>query len=405
VVATEAALQLSSTQARFVQDDHRYSAFVGGIGSGKTFAGAAKALVQELGQPGLGIVVAPTFTMLRDATWRTALEVWAPLVATVHRAEMRLELRTGAEVLFRSADNPDRLRGPNCRWAWIDEGAQCDGEVWPITIGRLREGGIAGRCWVTTTPAGFNWIHTTFVQQANDDTALFRASTASNPFVDPAFVAALRAQYPTQFALQELDGQFVVLGAGLIRRQWFTIVDTAPDGLRWARFWDLATSTKTSADYTASIRGAFGDDGTLWLRDGIRGRWEWPTVRRLILNQLALEPDVVVGVEQAGFQLAAVQDLLADPATHGRTLKGVPVSRDKLERAQPWISRAEAGKVCLVRGPWVSEWLSEVEAFPQGGHDDQVDATSGVVALAGEPREAHVWVLDMGGGEYDERRW
>src|SRR5690242_19078443 len=121
--ATEARLQLYRKQADFVQDLHRYAALVGGVGSGKTMAGAAKAEVQELATPGLGLVVAPTFAMQRDATWRTALEVWAPLVAAVYRAEMRLELRTGAEVLFRSADNPDRLRGPNCRWAWIDEGA------------------------------------------------------------------------------------------------------------------------------------------------------------------------------------------------------------------------------------------------------------------------------------------
>jgi phage terminase large subunit-like protein len=114
--ATDAHLQLSETQAAFVQDTHLYGAFVGGVGSGKTMGGTAKALVQELPTPGLGLVVAPTYTMLRDVCWRTALELWAPLVAHVARAEMRLELRTGAEVIFRSGDDPDKLRGPNVRW-------------------------------------------------------------------------------------------------------------------------------------------------------------------------------------------------------------------------------------------------------------------------------------------------
>jgi len=393
MAATEAALQLSTTQAQFVRDDHRYSAFVGGIGSGKSYAGAIKAMVQELGQPGLGLVCAPTFGMLRDASWRAALEVWAPILARAYRQEMRLALRTGAEVLFRSADDPDHLRGPSVRWAWLDEGALCDAETWPIVIGRLRQGGQAGRAWVTSTPRGFNWVHDVFVRDANADTALYRAATRSNPFIDERYVASLEQQYPSQFARQELQGEFITLGAGLVHREWFRLVNDAPPDLAWCRFWDLATSTKQTADYTASIRGAFDQDGTLYLADGIRGRWEWPTARRLILQQMACEPDTVVGVEQQGFQLAAVQDLLADPLTRQRTVRGVTVDRDKVSRALPWISRAEQGKVALVRGSWVAEWLAEAEAFPQGGHDDQVDATSGVVALADVPRGGVIgWV-------------
>src|SRR6185436_3861757 len=122
IAAPEAAsLTLSRTQSSFVLDQHRWTAFVGGIGSGKSYAGAAKAMVQHLARPGLGLVIAPTYPMLRDATWRTALEVWAPVLAAAYKSEMRLVLRTGHEVLFRSADDPDRLRGPNCAWAWMDE--------------------------------------------------------------------------------------------------------------------------------------------------------------------------------------------------------------------------------------------------------------------------------------------
>src|SRR5205823_8138426 len=100
--------------------------------------------------------------------------------------------------------------------------------------------------------------------------ALYRARTRDNPFVDLAFVEALEQQYPTQFARQELEGEFVTLGAGLVRREWFTIVDRAPDGLTWARYWDLAVSTKATADYTASIRATLASDGTLYLADGLR---------------------------------------------------------------------------------------------------------------------------------------
>jgi hypothetical protein len=39
-------------------------------------------------------------------------------------------------------------------------------------------------------------------------------------------------------------------------------------------------------------------------------------------------------------------------------------------------SAAEAGNVRLVEGVWNSAFLDEVEAFPEGNHDDQVDVAA-----------------------------
>ena len=97
--------------------------------------------------------------MLRDATLRTFKQVAEAAIAETHASEMRLTLRNGAEVLFRSADQPDRLRGPNISWAWIDEASLCGAETWDITIGRLRADGKAGPCWITTTPTGRNGVY------------------------------------------------------------------------------------------------------------------------------------------------------------------------------------------------------------------------------------------------------
>ncbi len=41
----------------------------------------------------------------------------------------------------------------------------------------------------------------------------------------------------------------------------FEAVERAPLGLKWSRYWDLAASTKTTADYTASVRVAMHDGG------------------------------------------------------------------------------------------------------------------------------------------------
>jgi len=42
---------------------------------------------------------------------------------------------------------------------------------------------------------------------------------------------------------------------------------------------------------------------------------------------------------------------------------------------------AENGQVCVVDGPWLGEFETEVARFPLGAHDDQVDAVSGAYAM------------------------
>ena len=201
---SSARIELYGEQWRFVNSQDRFSLFVGGIGSGKSYAGAVKALLAAGRAKTIGLVVAPTYAMLRDATLRTFQAVAGDALLEFHRSEMRGTLRNGSEILFRSADMPDRLRGPNIHWMWIDEAALCASQTWEIGIGRLRADGGAGPAWLTTTPKGRNWV---YAQLAN--VTVFRATTAENPYLDREFVRSLEAIYSGPFARQELAGEFV----------------------------------------------------------------------------------------------------------------------------------------------------------------------------------------------------
>ena len=167
----------------------------------------------------------------------------------------------------------------------------------------------------------------------------------------------------------------------LFKRQWFKVVDAAPYGLSWVRYWDLAASTRESADFTASPAVAMGGDGTVYVRDMIRGRWEWPDAYSIIVRTMQAEPNTRHGVEKALHGLAAVQELMRDPRVAHVPFEGVDVDKDKFSRALAWAGRAEAGKVALVQGEWVGAFLDEVTAFPLGAHDDQVDTISGGVQM------------------------
>lgn len=164
---------------------------------------------------------------------------------------------------------------------------------------------------------------------------------------------------------------------GMFKREWFrNIVDEAPDGLHWKRGYDLAVSTKTSADYTASFRCARDERGNVYIADGYRARIEYPDQRRYVIERMTTEKNTEHGIEAALHGKALVQDLRQNARLIRTPFRGIAVEGDKLMRALPWLNLAEEGRVILVRGAWIDEFLHELSQFPKGRHDDQIDAVS-----------------------------
>ena len=177
---------------------------------------------------------------------------------------------------------------------------------------------------------------------------------------------------------------------GLFKRLWFKrVVDHAPPNLRWCRGYDLALSTKESADFTTSFRCAVDrSTGDLYIADGFRKRIEFPDQRRYILARMLEERGTEHGIEQALHGLAFIQEFRREHRLVSRAFRAVKVSADKFTRALSWANRAEEGKVVLVRGSWIEEFLEEVTSFPNGAHDDQVDAVS--IAVEMLERRRHI---------------
>jgi predicted phage terminase large subunit-like protein len=166
------------------------------------------------------------------------------------------------------------------------------------------------------------------------------------------------------------------------KREWFRkVIDEAPKGLRWKRGYDLAVSLKTTADYTASFRCAYDKAGNLYIADGYRARIEYPEQRRYIVERMQAERNTEHGVESALHGKALIQDLRREPRNRAFAFKEVKVAGDKLTRALAWLNLAESGKLYLVRGSWIDEFVDEVSKFPHGKHDDQIDAVSVAVEM------------------------
>ena len=131
----EKRIKLYPQQHDFFTCPDTVAAFIGGIRSGKTYSGCLWGLSQST--PGtVGLVVAPTYPMLRDVTWRTMLEIGGDIFK-VNKSEMALTIPGSGEILFRSADTPDRIRGITANWALIDEAGYCPPYTYDIVKGRL----------------------------------------------------------------------------------------------------------------------------------------------------------------------------------------------------------------------------------------------------------------------------
>lgn len=221
-------INLHRKQGEFVGTRAHHAAYVGGIGSGKSMAGAVRALLasqgyigsqQRIPVPNLGVVTAPTYQMLKDATVRSFLDIAGDSVVKFIRSpgDMMAIMSNGSEVLFRSTHRPDQLRGPSIAWWFGDEAALYEDKVYQIMIGRLRQFGRQGYLWLATTPRGRNWLWRIFVRDngENPDYRLIRSSSHENIFLDGAILEAWEAAYTGDFAAQELAGEFVAF-EGLI---------------------------------------------------------------------------------------------------------------------------------------------------------------------------------------------
>ena len=262
----------AGAQERFVNDENRATAFIGGLGSGKTFAMIAKGL-RKATQPKIGFygprgcfaainypvlkdVVLPQFFEMMDGSEllldyskqeKKALLVPFNESGRPDRSLVKKDGMGAAEVLFRSLDQPNWMRGLELAYFGIDEGRHLTQEAWNVLYGRLRQRGYHHGGWVCSTPNGFDWMWTTFhpeSKKALKGAKWYGAPTYDNAaHLDDEYVESLVATYEGRFLRQEVYGEFVGVVDGAVffawdQRQHAARVDYDPNEEVYS-FWDF----------------------------------------------------------------------------------------------------------------------------------------------------------------------
>ncbi len=212
------------SQKLFHASAARFKGFSGPIGSGKSQALCQEAIKLSYLNPGrLGLLGAPTYPMLRDATQATLFEILEgnSVPFDHNKAENTLLMKdTGSRILFRPVDEFERLRGTNLAWFGLDELTYTQEAAWLRLEGRLRDpkaqrlGGFA--VW---TPKGYDWVYRKFMADRVDGYDVVIAKAFENRFLldqIPDFYKRLQDSYDENFYKQEVLGSYLNMTGGLV---------------------------------------------------------------------------------------------------------------------------------------------------------------------------------------------
>ena len=212
------------SQKSFHELTARFKGFSGPIGSGKSQALCQEAIrLSYLNPRRMGLLGAPTYQMLRDATQATLFEILdSNRIPYEHnKAENTLRMKdTGSRIVFRPVDEFERLRGTNLAWFGLDELTYTPEAAWLRLEGRLRDPKAQRLCgFAVWTPKGYDWVFRKFVEGPSKGYGVVVAQPYENRFLlarVPDFYDRLQESYDERFFRQEVLGAYLSLSGSTV---------------------------------------------------------------------------------------------------------------------------------------------------------------------------------------------
>lgn len=151
--------------------------------------------------------------------------------------------------------------------------------------------------------------------------------------------------------------------------------------IQWVRGWDLG-ATDGAGDYTAGAKLGRLADGRYVIADMVRDQYGPDARDRVIGNTASRDgKHVRISLPQDPGQAGKTQVLAFTRMLAGYAVHTSPETGDKVTRADPFASQVNVGNVLMLKGSWNDALRDEMRLFPNGRHDDQVDALARAFAL------------------------
>lgn len=402
-----------------------------GRGFGKTLLGAQWLSRRAYQDPQAlpRAVIAPTFNDVRHTCFEGPagiLKVVPPeLIADYNKTNLMITFVNGATIRGFSAEEPERLRGPQHADIWCDELAawQYDTDTWDMAMMGLRLGNHPRILW-TTTPKPKELVRRLV---STKGAVITRGSTFENKANLPKTFFDQLAQYEgTQIGRQELEGELISPEeSGIIKRSWLRLWPAKKPlpSLEWivmsmdTAFTEATMDRKTnSADYTACTTwGVFRheDRMNVLLLDAWQDQLGMPDLIKRVKKELntaygddqdaalikpmfgsakpmtsGRKPDILI-IEDKGSgislrQMLEREGIQAYAYNPGRAdkLARLHMVSSVFARKQVWLP--ESVKHTGRPMTWCEEMLEQLCAFTGPGsikHDDYVDSVTQALRL------------------------
>ena len=304
------------------------------------------------------------------------LPEWSPTKRTLTWAN-------GASVTLFSAEEPDRLRGPQFSALWADELAAWnkDRETWDMAQFGLRLGKHPQVC-VTTTPRPTKLVRDIL---KNPKSVVTYGSTFDNSVnLASTFIQAVKDQYEgTRLGRQELYAEIMDEASGALwTRELLSRceVEGVDDPVAFAKTLarvvisvDPAVTSNAESDMTGIIVAGIDLNGCSYILEDATDRYTpegWATKAIALYN--LYEADKIVAERNQGGDLVKYTLHTVDETI---PLRLVHASRGKFARAEPISSLYERGKVKHVKGlDALEDQMVQFEPLGSIGSPDRLDA-------------------------------
>jgi predicted phage terminase large subunit-like protein len=270
-------------------------------------------------------------------------------------SKRRLTWPNGALATTYSADEPERLRGPQHDAAVCDElGSWRHPEAWDMLMFGLRLG-KKPQCVVATTPRPTKLIRNLLAREGHDVVVMRGTTYENRDNLAPMFFQQILQRYQgTRLGRQELEAELLEDNPGAL---WSShIIEAArlrstPSLVRVVVAIDPAVTSGEDADETGIVVAGKDAGGDAYVLADASGRMqpiEW--ARTAIAAYRATSADRIVAEVNNGGEMIEATLRIVDPSI---PFSAVRASRGKVTRAEPIAALYEQGRV------------HHVGAFPQ----------------------------------------
>ncbi len=205
-------------------EKYKYVLYSGAFGAGKTFLMSHVIIRNGIKYPkSLAFFGSQTVPLLRDTVVRTFLEEIDVYQEAITKAGVELQLCkkwspsimkftffNGAEVLFRSCDEPSKFKSLNLDCMAIDEPVDIDEEVFLMLQGRLRSNKTPHRFAIMAgNPSGkTNWVYQRFYEKKHKDYFYVHTTTFDNTYLPKDYIESVKTSYDEDYARRYLYGEW-----------------------------------------------------------------------------------------------------------------------------------------------------------------------------------------------------